>query len=78
MHEACNHGNLDVVKCLLDHGANIDDVGGENCNRTTSLMDAACNGHVDVVSLLIERGADLSIKNTDVSGLLIIAIDGCK
>lgn len=68
LHEACNHGYLEVAQVLLDHGANIDDPGGTLCGGVTPLVDAAFNGHVDIVSLLVERGSDINISNSNVSG----------
>ena len=68
LHEACNHGYMEVVQVLLDHGAMIDDPGGTHCGGVTPLMDGAINGHVDIVSLLIERGTDINIRNSNVRG----------
>ncbi len=67
LHEACNHGYLEVVQTLLDNGAAINDPGGTHCGGVTPLIDAVINGHTDVVSLLVERGADLSVRNSEVS-----------
>ena len=66
LHEACNHGFLDLARLLLDHGAQVDDPGGENCDLTTPLMDAAMNGHEEVVELLVNHGANLGVVNSEV------------
>ena len=66
LHEACNHGYLEVVRTLLDHGAGINDPGGAHCGGVTPLIDAAINGHIEVVRLLVDRGASVSIRNTEV------------
>lgn len=63
LHEACNHGHLEVVEVLLENNASIDDPGGPHCNGITPLIDAANNGHVDVVQLLLDKGADIMIKD---------------
>lgn len=50
----------DVMKVLLDHGANINvqDFGGR-----TPLIYCAHHGHYDCAELLLERGADKNIKD---------------
>ena len=45
LHEACNHGWLEVAKQLLKSGANVNVHGGDN---DTPLHDAAINGHPKV------------------------------
>jgi hypothetical protein len=42
LHEACNHGWLDVAKQLLKAGANVNVQGLDN---DTPLHDASINGH---------------------------------
>ena len=57
---AVMRGRKPVIELLLDRGANIDRVGGQ---QGTALI-AACNsgrGALDLVSLLLERGADVNI-----------------
>ena len=63
---AAHNGHLAVVKCLLDHGARIDQISLNNYFHTTPLHCASSGGHVEVVKLLMERGADPSI--TDENG----------
>ena len=72
LHEACNHGHLEIASALLENGASVDDPGGPLCNGTTPLIDAANNGHVDVVQLLIEKGANVLIKDQRVRNNVII------
>ena len=57
---ASRHGNIECVRRLLDHGADVDDT---DYNRCTPLYVAASHGHSDVVRLLIESGADLERVN---------------
>lgn len=54
--DAAMHGFPEVVKALLDHGA---DLQATNDIHFTALHWAAWAGHSDVVKLLIVRGADL-------------------
>lgn len=59
------HGHLEVVKFLLDRGADPNitkDLG----NGRSALMQAVGSGYVDVVKLLLEKGADP--KATDLEG----------
>jgi len=48
---AAFNGHTDVVRLLLEKGANIE--------ATTPLHTAAYNGHIGVVRLLLEKGANL-------------------
>ncbi|XP_011307128.1 tonsoku-like protein [Fopius arisanus] len=62
LHEAANHGFLEIVKLLVNYGVNINDRGGHQCGKLTPLHDAATCGHIDVVDFLIEKGADPRLK----------------
>ncbi|XP_027416208.1 tonsoku-like protein isoform X1 [Bos indicus x Bos taurus] len=62
LHEACNYGHLDIVRFLLDHGAAVDDPGGQGCDGITPLHDALNCGHFEVAELLIERGASVTLR----------------
>nr|XP_051684653.1 tonsoku-like protein isoform X2 [Oryctolagus cuniculus] len=62
LHEACNHGHLDIVRFLLEHGAAVDDPGGQGCEGITPLHDALNCGHFEVAELLIERGASVTLR----------------
>ncbi len=55
--EASRHGRAQVVRMMLEDGANID---WRNSNRdTTAIQEAASRGHAQVVWMLIANGADL-------------------
>ncbi|KAH7346178.1 hypothetical protein BKA65DRAFT_272564 [Rhexocercosporidium sp. MPI-PUGE-AT-0058] len=59
------HGNYEVIRTLLDHGANIDII----CEGITALEAAIMSpiGDGDVIDLLIERGATLnSVEETTI------------
>ncbi len=45
---ACAGGHVDVVKALLEAGANVED---HNENGHTPLMEAASAGHVEVAKV---------------------------
>lgn len=36
LHEACIHGRLEVANVLINHGANVNDRGGANCDGKSS------------------------------------------
>ena len=55
MHNAAQEGHVEIVKILLERGANPN---AEDDAGRTPLHDAAFKGHVEIVKLLLERGAD--------------------
>ena len=55
---AARHGYGDLLRNLLEHGAQPDD----RCRADTPLMLAAWGGHRDVVRLLLEWGADPTVQ----------------
>jgi len=56
LHAACRGGHWEIVKVLLDAGANIDPL---DANGDTPLILASLRGHVKVVQVLAEAGANL-------------------
>ena len=57
---AANKGQLEVVKLLIDRGANID--YQHPISKNTALHLAALSNHPEVVEYLISKGADVNIK----------------
>jgi len=57
LREAAFHGRLDVVKLLIEHGADVNAKGSE------PLFWAAYFGHVETASLLIANGAKVDVKD---------------
>lgn len=55
MHGACYHGHLEVVRLLIERGA---DKGVAGNDGRTPLYSACYHGHLEVVRLLLEYGAD--------------------
>lgn len=54
---ASENGNLELVKYLIKHGANV------HAHREAPLRMAASNGHLKVVEYLLDNGANPSAQN---------------
>ncbi len=54
-------GRIEIVRLLLERGADPDAVGGYGPLRSTALWKAAHDGRERIVAALIEAGADLEI-----------------
>lgn len=52
---AIRYGHYDIVKLLINHGANI------NISTDNPFIYAAGTGHCDIVKLMIEHGANINI-----------------
>lgn len=61
LYKACTAGNNDMVRTLLQYGA---DVNLPNMfTKTTPLMAAAYHGYCDVIRILAHNNADASLKD---------------
>lgn len=58
--EAASNGFLDIVKLLLQHGANVN---AQSSAGNTALHRSSGSGYDDVVELLIQHNADLEHQN---------------
>mmetsp|Transcript_541 Transcript_541/g.1260 ORF Transcript_541/g.1260 Transcript_541/m.1260 type:complete len:195 (-) Transcript_541:44-628(-) len=63
LHHACEEGHEEIVKFLLENGANVNLQSEKGLWRYTSLHLACKAGHEAIVDLLIQHGADLSIQD---------------
>jgi len=61
LHLAAKRGHVEVVRLLLDHGADIDEAG--NASHATALHCAVMKSQVEVGGLLLQRGADPNKKD---------------
>jgi hypothetical protein len=61
LHWAAINAQMSTCRWLLDHGAEVDPIGGDL--RATPLQWAARNGHLYVIQLLLSRGADPNIAD---------------
>ncbi|RPB21249.1 ankyrin, partial [Terfezia boudieri ATCC MYA-4762] len=57
LYSAAYSGHADVVRLLLEKGANIEATRSDD--GATALDSAAYSGHADVVRLLLEKGANI-------------------
>ena len=67
---AAQKGDIDIVRILLDNGANINfkDNYGD-----TALMWASIEGHTDIVQLLLDMGANLYLQNNHGTTAILLA-----
>lgn len=68
---ACMQGHEDVVKHLLDAGADVHFCGGNNFQRT-GLQIACGQGNEKVVRLLLEAGSEVNMSPTTNHGVRIL------
>ncbi|KAL2004800.1 hypothetical protein VTN00DRAFT_3073 [Thermoascus crustaceus] len=62
IHQAAQNGHTEVVKLLLEKGAEADSL---DFKQITPLWSAAQEGCDQIVRLLIEKGADLEATSAD-------------
>jgi ankyrin repeat protein len=69
---AIRDGNVDMMRLLLDHGADLAQGSG---NHTTPLIIALLNGQVGIATELLEKGADPNAADDYHRAALFAAID---
>ncbi|MFN3714180.1 MAG: ankyrin repeat domain-containing protein [Alcanivoracaceae bacterium] len=72
LYRAAEAGQLEVVRFLVQSGANVDDING--FARRTALMAAVSEEHEDVVTALLAAGADTSLKSRAGDTALSLAV----
>ncbi|XP_060084011.1 tonsoku-like protein [Ylistrum balloti] len=65
LHEAANHDHSEIVSYLLEHGAAVNDRGGQHCGGVTPLIDAANCGNLEVMRVLIAHKANMLAKDDE-------------
>lgn len=71
---ACETGNADLAKLLIDRGANVDLTVSW---QRTPLYASSKAGHADIVKLLLDRGADPDQVTKSQTPLHVAAENGC-
>lgn len=61
LHTAAGKGNLEIVRLLLDHGADPNQDYGPVANRQGPGTPLSFTGRYDIAKLLCERGADVNL-----------------
>ena len=70
---AATQGNEDIVRLLLDEGANVNMV---NYYGITPLISAVWNGNENIIRFLLDRGAD--VNRTDHWGYTALMSAACR
>ncbi len=70
LHLASEHGYQEIVKMLLEKGANVN---LSTNTGATPLLVASENGHTEVIEALIQRGADVNKANINGATPLLVA-----
>jgi ankyrin repeat protein len=71
LQKACEDGNLDEVKSLVEQGASVNAQSGDL--GFTPIMGAADGGHADVLAYLISKNANLNFPDHEGSTALLHA-----
>ena len=71
--EASSGGFVDIVKLLLQHGANVN---AQSSSGNTALHYACCGGYEDVVLVLLDHNADIEHQNENGHTPLMEAASG--
>lgn len=71
LHHACYLGYVDIVKILINSGADVNKKVPER--NLTPLYGATMNGDLDVVTLLVDNGAKINIKDDQGTAPLMAA-----
>ena len=73
LHAATDAGHVDMVRLLLDRGANV---GAKLRNGQTALHAAASKGRADLIALLLDRGAQVNAPDRTRATPLHHAVQG--
>ena len=73
---ATDAGNLEIVKYLVDHGADVNAVENDD-HKWSALIMAAEKGHLDIVKYLVEHGANIeydAVGDYDIKTIYVTAL----
>lgn len=66
LHFAVFHGNIELARLLLDHGADVHALAYENNHEITpAVVIAAWEGGLEMLRLLLDRGADPNAQSSN-------------
>lgn len=74
LHVAAKHGKLEIVKRLIDLGADINRRGGVFGGR--AMNEAASKGHLDIVKCLLSSGAEMDVSEPEWNPLFAAILGG--
>lgn len=74
LHVAASHGKLDIVKKLLELGADVNKRGG--VFDGSALNEAATEGHFEIVKFLLSSGAEIDIGDPERNPLFGAILSG--
>lgn len=63
LHVAASEGKLEIVKCLVDLGIDINKLGGVFCGG--AIKEAASEGHIEIVKYLLSCDAALDVSEPE-------------
>lgn len=61
---ASSGGHLDVVKYLVNNGADVNAATTGEMGGNTALMEASTKGYLDIIKFLVDEGADINAVTT--------------
>lgn len=70
--EAIRNGHEELMRLLIDYGADVNEKSDDNGN--TPLLDAAANGNEGMLTELISAGADLNVQSKNGQSALILSV----
>jgi hypothetical protein len=76
LNEAAMAGGLDVTRCLVEHGADVNAVGRLFGQNMSPVWVAATKRHFDTLTYLIEKGANVNVLQGNQSLLMFMVADG--
>ncbi|CAF3833248.1 unnamed protein product [Rotaria sordida] len=68
---ACQNGFLNIVKCLIKHGARVE---SRDRFKRTPLIHACMYGHAHIVSYLLRIGANPNVFDSSMNSALVYAV----
>jgi ankyrin repeat protein len=77
LRNAAAAGHIEIVKLLLQHGADPNLPEEHIAPRGHALHSAVCNGHMEIVKLLLEHGAYPSVEIESSADTLSAALGSC-